>query len=86
MAIAPFHEQDERGAELASFVGEDVLGPAGPLGIWNAVQNALVGQQLEAVGEHVGRDPKAALEVLESFDAEHGVAQDQQRPALADDF
>ena len=38
VAVAPFHEHDQGGAELASLVGEHILRPAGPLGIRNAFE------------------------------------------------
>ena len=66
VAVAPLHQHDQGGGELASLVGEHVLGPAGTLRVRNALENLLVAQQLEAVGEHVGGDPELLLEVLEA--------------------
>ena len=86
VAVAPFDQHDQGGRELGSFGGEDVLGPAGTLRVWNALEHAFVAQQLEPVGEHVGGDPELVLEILEALDAQDGVAQDQKRPALTDDF
>lgn len=86
VAVAPLHEHDQGGSEFASLVGENVFGPAGTLWIWDALEHLLVAQQLESVGEHIGCDPEALLEILEPRYSENGVAEDQQRPALADDF
>jgi hypothetical protein len=86
VAVAPFDQHDEGGSELAALVGEDVLGPAGALRVWNALEHAFVAQQLEPVGEDVGRDPELVLEILEALDTQYRVAKDQKRPALTDDF
>ena len=42
VAVAPFHEHDQGGPELASFVGEQVLRPAGSLWVRNAFEQLLV--------------------------------------------
>ena len=86
VAVAPFHEHDQGGREFASLVGEHVLRPARPLRVRNAFEQLLVAQQLEACGEDVGRDPEVRLELLEPREADDGVAEDQQRPALPDDL
>ena len=65
VAVAPFHEHDQGGPELASLVGEHVLRPAGPLGVRNAFEQLLVAQPLEPVGEDVGGNPEFRLELLE---------------------
>ena len=65
VAVAPFHEHDQGGRELASLVGEHVLRPAGPLWVRNAFEQLLVTQPLEPVGEDVGGDPELRLELLE---------------------
>jgi hypothetical protein len=82
VAVAPLHQYEEGGGELASLVGEDVLRSAGTFRIWNALQHVLVAEQLQPVGEHVGGDPETRLEFLEPLHPGEGVAQDQQRPAL----
>jgi hypothetical protein len=46
-----------------------------------------VGDQLgEALGEDVAGDPEAAVKVVEPANAVEGVPQDENRPAIADDF
>jgi hypothetical protein len=42
VAVAPFHEHDQGGRELASLVGEDVLRPAGTVRVGNAFEQLLV--------------------------------------------
>src|SRR5436309_6815260 len=51
VAVAPLHERDQRRAELTTLVGDDVLRPAGPLRVGNALEHALVAQEPEAAGE-----------------------------------
>ena len=86
MAVAPFHQHDQGGRELAALGGENVLAPARALRVGYPLEHMLVAEQLESVGEHVGGDPEALLERLEPRYAEHGITQDQQRPALSDDL
>ena len=66
MAVAPLHQHDQGGSELASLVGEHVLRPARPLWVRNAFEQLLVAQPLEPVGEDVGGDPQLLLELLEA--------------------
>ena len=66
VAVAPFHEHDQGGSELASLVREHVLRPAGPLWVWNAFEQFLVAQPLEPVCEDIGRNPELRLELLEA--------------------
>ena len=84
--VAPPHEVEDDGVEVAAAVGEPVLVPGRALGVAVALENAGVDQALEAVGEHVARHAQAALEVVEAPDAAEGVAQDEERPAFADEL
>ena len=86
VAVAPFHEHDQGRRELASLVGEDVHRPSGPLRVRNAFEKLLVAQPLEPVGEDVGRNPEVRLELVKPREADQGVPEDQQRPALPDDL
>ena len=63
-----------------------VLVSLGPLAVADALEDALVDEPAEAVGEDVARDAEALLELVEAAAAEEGVADDQERPALADDL
>src|SRR5262249_34951869 len=64
----------------------DVVVARGPLLVGLAAQQARLDERVEALGEHGARHVQPRLEVVEAADAEQGVAQDQQRPALADDL
>jgi hypothetical protein len=86
VAVAPLDQDDEGGAQLAALVGEDVLRSAGAMLVRQALEHAFVTEELEPIGEDVGRDSELVLEVLEALDAEERIAEDQQRPPLADHF
>ena len=73
MAVAPFHEHDQGGCELASLVGENVLRPAGSLRVRNAYEQLLVAQSLEPSGEDVGAD-SGFRRGIEDADSECGIA------------
>ena len=60
--------------------------PAGTLGVRDTFEHAFVAEQLEPVGEDVGRDAELVLEVLEALDAQNRVAEDQEGPAFTNDF
>ena len=84
--VAPFHQHDQGGREVASLIGKDVSRAAGTPRVRNALEHAFVAQQLESVGEDVGRDPELVLEILEALDAQDRIAQDQKGPSLPDDL
>ena len=63
-----------------------VLVALGPLAIPNPLENALLDEPAKTVGKHVAGDAETLLELVEVAKAEEGVADDQQRPALADDL
>jgi hypothetical protein len=86
VAVAPFHEHDQRGRELAALVGEGVSRPTGARLVGKPFEHAFVAKALEPAREDVGSDPEAVLELLEALRAEDCVAEDQERPALADDL
>jgi hypothetical protein len=73
-------------AELWLHVRAGFRWPAGRLRVRNAFEQLLVAQPLQPVGEYVGGDPELRLELLEARQADDGVADDQQRPALTNDL
>jgi|SRR6516165_4835635 len=87
MTVAPFHQCEQNRSQLSSLWGWDVHRPSGPFWVRHTFEHALITEQLEPVSEDVGSNPEALLEFLETSQAvDHGVAHDQQRPALADDL
>ena len=83
---APAAEGDERGPELERLLGQEVVVAGGALLVGLASQQAGVDELGEPAGQHAARHLQPLLEVVEAADAEERVAQDQQRPALADDL
>ena len=61
VAVAPLHELVQRGGELAALPGEEVAAVLGVL------EDALVDEVAEPLGEHVARDPEGALELAEAL-------------------
>jgi len=84
--VAPLHQRDEDRPEIDALAREPVLEALRTLLVARAPQDTLVDQALEPRLQDVARDPEVALEVVEAAGAEEGVAQDQQRPALADEL
>jgi hypothetical protein len=71
--------------KVKPFLGQDVLVALGPGLIWYAAQNTVTYQLPEPVGEHVPRHAETCLEILKAPHAQEAVAQDEQRPTVADD-
>ena len=86
VSISPLHQHHDRGRESCALVGQGVFGPAGPLRIWNALEQSLGREELQPIAEDVGREAKARLKLLEGLEPEHGITQNQERPAFADDL
>ena len=81
--LGPAHQGDDRGIEVERPLGEPVLVPVGVGAVADALEHAVRDELLEAVGEHVARDPEVALHLAVAADAEERLAQDQERPAVA---
>src|SRR5262249_50869249 len=84
--VAPLPQSGEGDVELSAFGLEPVLVAFGALAVADALEDPLVDQQVEAVGENVPGDTEAGLELVEAAESEEGVANDQERPALTDDL
>src|SRR6185503_5503881 len=65
-------------ADVEALVGRPELAAA-------VLEHALIDERLQAVGEDVGGDARAAADVGEAAPAEQHLAHHQQRPPLADD-
>ena len=86
VAVAPVRQRDHDRPEVDALLGQVVLEALRALLIEAALEDAVVDESLQAVGEHVAGDAEIALEVLEAADAEERVAQQQDRPAVAEDL
>src|SRR3954451_20788910 len=84
--VAPQHQVRERLPQRAALGGQAVLVARWALLVAAALEDALVDEALEAVGEDLLGEAEAPLEVLKSADAVEGVADEQHRPSLADDL
>src|SRR4051812_39863648 len=86
VAVAPLHQRDDRRPEVEPLLAEAVLEALGALLVAVALDQALVDQPLEPLGQDVARDAEIALEVVEPAHPEERVADDEQRPAVAEDL
>ena len=84
VAVAPLHQRDERRPQVGALLGQAVLVALGALLVAALLEDALVNEAGQAVGEHVARDSQVALEVLEAAHPQKGVADDEHGPAVAD--
>src|SRR6266496_509431 len=84
VAVTPLHQRKQDEAEFAALLGEPVFESLGSLVVGDALEHALGDEAVQAVGEHVARDAEAVEELVEATMAENDVADDQERPAVAD--
>ena len=84
VAVAPLHQRDDRGPQVEALFGEEVFEALGALLVAAPFQHAVLEQTLQARVEDVARDAEVALQLVEATQPEEDVADDEQRPALAD--
>ena len=78
-------EQGDQGRpEVEALLGQEVLVAGRAFLVGAALEDVLVDQPLEAGREDVAGDAEGLLDLVEAAVAVHHVADDQQRPALAD--
>src|SRR3954447_10097883 len=82
--VAPLPDGVEDRPERTALLGVDEVGPVAGLVVRLALHHARLDQRVEPDRQPVAGDAEALGPVLEPGDAEEGVAQDQQRPPLAD--
>ena len=80
--LAPLHELVHDRPQLQAGVGEDVLEAAGR--VRPPADDARLDEQRQARREDRARDVEMRVQVVEARHPEEEVADDQQRPALAD--
>jgi hypothetical protein len=86
MPVAPLHEGEQHRPQVLASGRQPVLVTRRMLLVSPALQQPLVDEPEQPRVQDVARDPKAALEVIEAMHAAKRIAQDQDRPALADHF
>ena len=83
--VAPAHQGDDDGIQVAARVGQVVLEAGRVLGVRPALQDPGADQGAQAGGQRVARRPGAAHHLVEPAVAEEDLADGQQGPLLADD-
>ena len=86
VAVAPGEQRDQRRPEVEPLLGEEVLVALRIALVGAPFEDVLVDQPLEPRREHVAGDAEPLLQLVEAPPPVHHVADDQQRPALADDL
>src|SRR5437899_1390938 len=84
--VAPLAKRGQRDVQVETLLRQLVLVPLRALAVEDPLQHALVDQPVEPVGQDVTGDSQALLEFVEAVQTEQDVADDQQRPALADNL
>ena len=84
VALAPLHQRVDRRPQLLAARGQEQL--VAPRRVRPPLDHARLDERVQARRQDRARDVEVALEVGEAAHAEEQVAQDQQRPALADDL
>ena len=82
--VAPDAQRVEHRREVGALAGEHVLVARRVVLVLASLEDPLLDERVEPGAEHVAGDAEAPLPVVEAGDAEERVAQDQQRPPLAD--
>src|SRR6266852_3659627 len=84
--VAPLAKRGQRDVEVETLLRQLVLVPLRTLAVEDALEHAFVDQTVEPVSQNVAGDAQALLQLVEAAQAEQYVADDQQRPALADNL
>src|SRR5581483_5236678 len=79
-------EREQRDPQLGALLGQPVLEAGRPLAVADALEDARGDEPVEAIREDVARDAEAREQLVETTAAECDVADDQQRPAVADEL
>jgi hypothetical protein len=74
----------ENRPEAQSSIGQEVFVPAGP--VFASFEHPFGHEAVESVGQHGAGDVEVDQKVVEAAYAEKAVADDEDRPALADEL
>ena len=88
VAVAPLHEREQDRHQLTALVRQAVFlaRPAAGLAVLRPLEDPLVDEQGQPLGQEVARALQDAVELLEPRGAVEALADDQQRPLLAQDL
>src|SRR5438445_12281258 len=81
--IAPFGQGMENRPEAQSSIGQEVFVAAGA--VLASFQHPFADAAVESVGQHGAGDVEAGQKIVEAAHAEKAAADDDDRPALADE-
>ena len=84
VALAPLHELVDDRPQLPARIGEQQLVATGRVGA--ALDDAVRDEHRESRAQHGARDVEVIQQLPETADAQEQIADDQQRPALPQDF
>ena len=85
-SLRPFMQSHRYWQIILSFCSQVVLIPSRPRLISCAIEQACLDQKLEPVGQNIGRDTEAALEIIVSPQAIESSTQNQIIPAVSQDI
>jgi len=84
--VAPLPDCVQRREQIGALLRQPVLVPCRALLVEGALEDALLDEPVQAVGEHIPSDAETLLELDELREAEEGIADDRPGPAFADDL
>ena len=79
------HAQRDR-IEIEPLFGQSILEAARRFAVGHAVEHAVFDEGVEACGERAARGAGTAPQILEASNAQERIAQNEERPAIADRF
>ena len=85
-AISPAHEGNERGGEVHALCGQAVLVSLRSILVLDLVQDVVVDEPCQPVGEQVASDTKIVVKLTKAMYPTKDVPQDQQCPAVANEI
>ena len=85
MLVSPMHETYHYRIEIETLLCEAILEARWRVLVGDLLENAVIDKVFETFGQDAPCDAEALLEVFEAADAQEGLAQHEQRPAVADD-
>jgi len=84
VTIAPSQQRQQHRVEIPAAIGQHIFIARRMLVVASALQQARFDQRIQPARQHVRRDAKALLKFVEPGEPVKRVAQDQDRPPLAD--
>lgn len=86
VAVTPTHERHEDGGQFDPHRCEPVLVAGRVLLVADLLEDPVLDEALESIGQHGACNPEIGAELVVAADTPERVADDQDRPAVADDL